>query len=254
MKSMLKAAVAAAALLAAAPAMAQDAGGFVGLAYGQQELETPFGDADGDAWGAEGSVAFKASGDLVLQFDVNYTEASDADYEAVNGTAHVFTRNADYAFGGFVGLSDVESSTSWYAGVEAANFFDTSTVAVGLGYANLDDLDVDLWGVTGEYRWFATDNVRVDGRLGWQTGEFEDESTDAWNFGVGAEWKIGDSPVSLYATYDSFQFNDFDIDVNTALIGVRFNFGQGSLKDRDRSGPTFRSQGGFDTAARALSF
>ena len=49
---------------------------------------------------------------------------------------------------------------------------------------------------------------------------------------------IGFSPVSVFGGYSHAELNDLDVSINTVTVGIRVNFG-GTLRDRDRSGPSF---------------
>lgn len=247
-KKLLVSAALTAAMLAA-PAMAQEATGYIGAAYGNTEVDTPLGDFDGDAWGIEGAVAFDASESIGIQLDASYVDSDDLNSDAFTGTAHVFTRNDEWAVGGFVGATDVDGDTAWNVGVEGAKYFEQFTLAGSVSYGTLDDVDVDVWGANLEGRFFATDNLRFDGRIGAFNADAGGLDIDGMSFGVGAEWQIEQAPVSLYTTYDSVQLDDVDVDVNTWMVGVRWNFG-GSLKDRDRNGASFN--GGLGSVFRSF--
>jgi len=241
---------AAVATLIAAPAFAQEATGYVGAFYGNVDVETPLGDADADAWGVEGSVAFDASSSIGLQLDASYVNNDDFDSDALSGGVHVFHRNDQWALGGFAGVVDLDGDTAWQVGGEGAYYLPQVTFAGSVAYGTVDDSDVDVWGGNVEARFFATDNLRFDGRIGaFNADAGVGGDIDGWQFGVGAEWQIDAAPVSLYTTFDSVQFDDVDVDVNTWMVGVRWNFG-GTLKERDRNGASFN--GGLGSVFRSF--
>lgn len=247
-KLLVSAAVAAA--LFAVPAVAQEATGYVGAAYANVEVDTPFGDADGDAWGLEGAVAFQASDSIGVQVDGSFLTSDDLDSDTLAGTVHVFTRNDQWALGGFVGAIDLEDDTAFNVGAEGAYYFDRVTLAGNVSYATLDDTDVDVWGAGVEGRFFATDNLRFDARLGGFNADAGfGGDVDGMTYGVGAEWQIEAAPVSFYTSYDVVEFDDADLDVGTWMVGLRWNFG-GTLKDRDRTGASFN--GGLAGALRGF--
>ena len=238
-KTILLSAVAAATLVAA-PAFAQEASGYIGGVYGNVDVDTGFGDADADVWGAEGSVAFDASSSLGIQLDASYLSNDDFDTDTLSGTIHVFHRNDQWALGGFAGASDLDGDTAFQVGGEGAYYLEQFTIAGSVSYGTLDDSDLDVWGANIEGRFFATDNLRFDARFGGFNADAGfGGDVDGLQFGVGAEWQIDAAPVSLWTSYDSVQFDDVDVDVNTWLVGVRWNFGGKTLKERDSTGASF---------------
>jgi hypothetical protein len=234
----LFAAASVAALLAAAPAFAQTTGGngYVGGGYARADVETPFGDAEGDGFFVEGATTFPAGGALGVQIDGSYVNAEDID--TLNGTAHLFSRNDSFAIGGFAGVTDVEDATSFALGVEGQSYLSNAlTLAGALGYVNGED-EADGWGVTGEARLFPTDNLRLTAGLGYN----EADDVDGVNYGVGAEYQLAAAPISVFGSWSRTDFDDVDVKADTLLAGVRYNFG-GTLKDRDRRGASFNGLG-----------
>ncbi len=247
MKTRILLSAAAAAALMATPVFAETTG-YVGAFYGNTEIDTPIGDADADAWGLQGAVAAGEVGGINFQADASYMNADDFDADTFSGTAHLFTRQEGYALGGFVGYTDTDGADAWFIGAEGAKFFEQVTLAASVGYGDMNDLDADLWGGNVEARFFATDNFRIDGRLGYANVDTGFGDADTWNIGIGAEYQLEAAPVSFFAGYDRQEIDDVDVDVNTLTVGVRYNWG-GTLKDRDRSGATFRPLGGFSGIA-----
>lgn len=246
MKTTLIAGAALAALLSA-PAFAETVpSGYVGAAWSNTEVETPLGDVDGDGFAVDGAVVWSLGGDLGLQLDAAYADVEDSD--GVSATAHLFDRNDSFAFGGYVGLAEVEDETGWTAGLEAHKYLNNVTLAGGLGYATIDDSDVDVWGLNGEVRYFVSDNVRLNAGLGWVRAEAGGEDTDGLSIGAGAEYQFDAAPISLFAGVSRTEFNDFDVDATSVTVGLRYNFGGTTLKSRDRSGASFAPLGGLGSA------
>jgi hypothetical protein len=246
MKSVLFATAAAVVALAAVPAFAETAPtGYVGATYSKTNSDD-LGDAD--TWGLNGSVAFGASDKIGVQLDAGYAN-TDVDglgsADAWGAAAHVFTRNDSWAAGGFVGLTDTDSTTGWNLGVEGQKYLDNVTLAGAVGYGKVDDLDLDYWSVGGEARYFVTDNFRLSGNLGWSKVNAFDTDSDLWSVGVGGEYQFSKAPVSIYAAYNHADANDFDVTADTFLVGVRYNFGGTTLKSRDRSGASFTNLTGL---------
>lgn len=224
MKAKLFASAALALSVLAAPAFAE--GGYIGANWSNIDVD---GAGSADGWGLEG--AFAGSN---VQFDADYANVDDSD--AYGATIHLFKRDETHAFGGFLGLTDSDASDSTVSvGVEGHKYMDAVTLVGGLGYVSGDD--DDAWGASVGARMFATDNFRFDLGVGYLSGDDD----DGWNFGVGAEARLGSSPVSLTARYDRTDFGAVEAD--TIMLGVRFNFGDESLKGRDRNGASFTGLG-----------
>ncbi len=222
-----------------APAFAQ-ATGNVGVNYTRAD----FGSGDTDAYGVSGQAAIPTSGNMAILLDGNYSHNDDADTDVLLADAHLIVRDAGSAWGGFVGVANIDaggSSTAYGIGGEWAGFFDTSTLALSVAYGTDDDTNVDAWGVNGVYRIFANDNLRFDLGAGWARVDAGGGDNDATQLGAGVEYRFDNSPISLGAAYnhvDAGSGSDADI----FGLSLKFDFGTGSLKARDRSGNTF---GGF---------
>jgi hypothetical protein len=228
--------IGAAALLAvaAAPGVASAASGYVGVIYNNTDVDN--GGSD-NAWGAEGSVVFSGSSQISFELDGSIVDGDNIDTVS-SAAAHLFTRNDSWLFGGFVGLSHADDSDTWSAGLEANKYFEQWTLAGALIYANNDDADANLWGVNAQARLFPTDNLRLQGNVGWARVDFGGPGgdDDAWTAGVGAEYQFEAMPVSIGANYNHVEFNDADVSANVWTVSLRYNFGGGSLRDRDRNG------------------
>lgn len=235
MKAFVFGAVSALALLVAAPANA--ATGYVGAAYTRAEVDAGAGDADSDAFGVEGAVAFDATQSLGLDIDAAYADSDDTD-STYGATAHLYGKAAGYKFGGFVGLADVSEETVYSVGVEAQRNFGQFTLAGALAYANADDAEIDAYGVDVEGRFFVTDNFRLDGKVGYANLDGAGGDDDLTSIGVGAEYQFAAAPVSLRAGYSHSELDEADISSDAFTVGIRYNWG-GSLKDRDENGPSF---------------
>jgi hypothetical protein len=229
MRNWIIGAAALVAVVALPSVAAAQATGYVGLDYGNVDVNHVGSD---DGWGASGSVAFQGSSSISFEVDAGVFDADHADTsEAITG--HVFTRNDQYLFGGFVGYQHSDDDDSWSAGLEANKYFDNWTLAGAVVYDDNNDADTTAWGVNVEGRIFATDNLRVDLAAGYDSVDLPGPGdADVWDAGVGAEYQFASVPVSIGARYTHV---DGDIDADVVTATVRYNFG-GSLKDRDRTG------------------
>lgn len=233
-----------AALAAASPAFA--ASGFAGGGYVRGETEAGPFESEGDGFDVSGAVAFGGSGGLGVELDAGYSDIEDSDTLGVVG--HLFNNTTDYRLGGFVGIADVEDETVLSFGGEGLFYFRDVTLGAAIGYADADDTDADAYGLDGELRFFANENFRLDGRLGWASIDAGVADDDAFSLGVGAEYQFAAAPVSLFGGYDRTEFDTFDVETNAFRVGLRYNWG-GSLKERDRTGAGLA---GLSSLSRAL--
>ncbi|MFT3727953.1 MAG: outer membrane beta-barrel protein [Terricaulis sp.] len=222
----------AAALLAmAAPAVAHaDPTGYVGLDYANTHIDG-LGSADG--WGAEGAVAFDGGSGVAFELDANVLD-NDSD-TAWGAAGHLFVRNDQYLFGGFVGATTADSDTVWNVGLEANSYFSPNwTLAGALQYGSDDD--TNAWGVNAALRYFATDNFRIQGTAAWADLDTPGGGDNLWSLGAGAEYQFATTPISLGLDYTHSETDDSDLSADSVKVSLRWNFGGGSLLERDRHG------------------
>jgi hypothetical protein len=239
--------VGAAALLAAVvPGVATAQTGYVGAAYGSIDD----GVSTADVYGGEGSVAFRASDTITVEVDGSILDGDVPD-TATSLTGHVFGRDDDHLFGGFVGIADSGDSQTWNAGLEANKYFANWTLAGTLFYAKNDDIDADGYGVNAEARWFASDNFRLQGNVGLASANFSGNDDTAVTIGVGGEYQFGASPISIALGYNHTELTDSNDKVDAFWVGIRFNWG-GTLRERDRNGASQAGILGFGSSFLGL--
>ncbi len=228
--------------LLSAPAFAQT--GHAGVNYASIE------GGDAETYGIDGSVAFGAGAGLTVVLDGYVTDSDDLN-STFGATAHLMSLNDSRAIGGYVGYADLDADTGISVGGEYAKFFAGSTLAVNLGYATFDDSDLDVWNLGAEYRIFATDNLRFDLGAGFSNYDAGFLDEDAVSVSAGVEYRFGGSPISLGANYTYIDADDlFGQGIDILAATLRFDFGNGSLKARDRSGSgTFGGAGGLGGAS-----
>jgi hypothetical protein len=229
MRSLL---IAAAALVAvAAPGVAAAQTGYVGAVFANTEVD---GFDDSDAYGIEGAVAFDGSNGISFEIDAALLDSDDSD--AVTAIAgHIFSRNDRYLFGGFVGLTDGDDSTTVEVGVEANKYFDRWTLAGAVSYGDNDDANTDGFGANVQARFFPHDNLRLQVNAGWASVDTPGGDADGFTYGVGAEYQFASVPISVGANYARVDFDDNGVEADTLGVTVRYNWG-GTLFDRDRRG------------------
>lgn len=213
-------------------------------AGGAARINVPYA----ERWNAQGDFTVDAIG-------------QDGDsLHGIGGAAHVFWRDpASYAFGGFVQASTYGFSSGpdqdiwdWKVGPEAQAYFGNVTLYAQAYYGGLEaqllPFDVDLMGVRGVVRYFAQDNLRFDGELGFHRTKISVGSLEA-NFdtiaaALQATYRFDGTPWSVFGRY---QYENISIsegpgsaslDSHKLMVGLRASFGSSTLIDEDRNGAT----------------
>lgn len=249
MKKILFATALAAAALVSTSALAQ-VSGYVGLGYANSEIDTPLGDAEGDGYALSAAVFAPISEKVGLQFDGSVVDADDSDV-TFNGTVHVVGEVGNARIGGFLSGADIENNSLWAVGGEGqVAVSEQVTLAGSLAFARADDADVDLIGGGAEARFFATDNLRLGASLGYV--DVQDVDISAWTYGAEAEYQLDALPLSFVAGVSRADFDDLDVTIDAVSIGVRYNFGAGTLKARDRDGASLPGISGLAGVAGIL--
>jgi len=222
----------------ATPGAALAQTGHVDVSYANFNEDFGVGDLDIDITRLAGQAAFD-SDPIGFQVDASYAnwDVSD-DFDAWGLGAHVYRRGLRWLFGGYVGFDSIDDNDAWTAALETQYYMPRSTFSAVLSYSDMDDQSLTSTALDGRYRHFVTENLSLHGGLG--IGEFEAGSTDFdfWQAELGGEFQFEALPVSVFASYRHAEYDVplFDLETDTATIGVRYNWG-GSLLDRDRSGP-----------------
>lgn len=230
MKSLLLA-TAAVATFAAAPALAQDAAaGSIGVQYSEADFG---GSANLETWSLDGVTAMPAFGEwtVTLAADVDRQEILGSDDTSVAGSVGLSKMfGSDVRMGGFVAASDAGDDTAWTGGFRAQKYLSQATLTGVVAYTDVFDTDVVT--VSGDAAFYATQNLRLNAGVAYDSidsGDF-----DAWTYNVGAEYDIGSTPFAVTAGYAKSEF-DGGGDVDTWSLGVRYTFG-GNQQARDRAG------------------
>ena len=102
-----------------------------------------------------------------------------------------------------------------------------------------------------EARYFLDPDFKIEAHIGADTvGDNHLIATD-WlatttvHVGAGAEYRLPNSPISIFGKYDYSRATfpdatDISVSDNRFLIGAKFNFDSTSLLDRDRSGASLK--------------
>ncbi|WP_313454252.1 outer membrane beta-barrel protein [Brevundimonas sp.] len=232
MKTILLA-TAAAATLIAAPAFAQESVGSVGLGYTHT-------DTDGfktDGATLDGVTAMKVAPEwtVTLNGAVAYSDSDLGDDTVGAAAAHLTkTFGSDLRAGGFVGVSDIGGENYFSVGGEMQKYLASATLTGVVAYTDLDGSAA--WTIGGDAAYYVNPSLRLNAGVSYNNVDVDTfGKVDAWAYGVGAEYQLDNSPISLFGGYQRVSFNDVDLDSDNFTIGARYNFG-GALQTLDRAG------------------
>jgi hypothetical protein len=213
---------------------------------------------------AHGNIAFDSG--LGLQFDVS---GQDRGYGS-NSTSgfgigtHIYQRDADFLYGGFVSIGDSYNGRLVTAGLEGQAYLDKFTLYTQASYSTaiqgtLERYNTDSWNLHTEARYFYTDNIVFSGGLGaslahknwsWEGVDYSNYNAGILQWDLRAEYFLDELPLSLFAAYQGSNVTWHDNELywyypdtnkalyrnNTIMLGLRFYFGRNSLLANDRSG------------------
>lgn len=224
------------------------------------DLEIGAGDGDDTFGGVSGAVAFAATENIGVQVDADVTFADNAliDDETISGTVHVFYRTPSALIGGFIGAAKVSGETAIGGGIEDVAYKDAWMFGASIVYANIDDADLDFWGVNGYAQYYYNENLMVEAGLGYGkadvgAGAFGPNSpggdADVLSVSAGAEYQLETVPVGLGAQLAYVDADDIDAEAIALSLTARYVFTGESLEERNRKGA---SQRGFLSQLTAL--
>jgi opacity protein-like surface antigen len=226
---------AAAALMA--PAAWADSVHF-GLSHSFGETEVGPTEFEADATTLSAAGAFDLRGRLSMQIDgevSTFDTPLSGDDTGGGGTLHLVARERGWMYGGFVGGYTTDIFDLVAGGGEGALYFDRFTLAGALAYAEADDINTDGVIANVEGRYFISRNFRVDARLGYASLDVAGVDMDSFIAGAGAEYRLSDTPLSLFAGVTHRNIDDIDATTNALTLGMRWNFDP-DLAYRDENG------------------
>jgi len=255
MKSLFLA-TAALAAFAAAPALAQDGIGSVGVTYGTSDVDVLGLSGDSEAVKVDAGFAVPITADWTVTLDgafaYNLDGAADQDDSNVSGRIHASREFGNVRVAGFAGGSQAGEEQLWSFGAQAQTYLDKLTLTGSLAYETIDGVDADMWSLGGDAAYFINPSLRLNAGAGWSTIDAGGTDIDAWSANVGGEYQFGTSPYSVTAGYAHSELEDIDLSVDTFTVGLRMSFG-GDLQTRQRSGADLgRTAAGIGAVAGAF--
>lgn len=241
-----------AALMTATPALA--AGGYAGVSYSNTDLEFFGSDTEIDTWQGEAAVGFSGGGwgaQLGGSFgNLDFDTGGDADAWALDG--HVYWDGGTWRIGAVILHTDLDfgggggSVDETVYGIEAmvntspnTNIFASLTTGEGEFLA-----DYDVWNLDVGGNFYASPNIRIGGYIGTGNVDFGPADSDTFSAGINGEFQPWAVPVSLTVGWNYYEAEDVSLETNAFRIGARWNFGAGTLQDRNNATP-FATRGGL---------
>lgn len=207
--------------------------GYIGASGGSASIDAgAAGSADADLTNLQGLLVLPLGTGLGFELAA---EGTQFDGETVTSpTARLMFDVGPGRLGAFVGGVSGDNFDLAGGGVEGRfNLSPNWRLDASAGAASGD---ADAWAARGELRFFVSDNTRLDGFANFVSFDAGGGSDDGWVFGFGAEHQFGGAPVSLFGRVEHGELNDIDIASDSFRVGLRWNFGGGTLRDRDMDG------------------
>ncbi len=206
-------------------------------------------------YGGTGRLNWAINDRWNLQGDVFYdnidTDEIGGSISGLGGAVHAYWRNPDSfavgvwgSYSGFEVGSTSQDVDQYRVGPEFQIYAGNWTI-YGQGYYGQLDLgpaEADLWGARGVVRYFAHENLRFDGEIGYHTLGAGGQNIDTLTLALQANYRFAGTPLTVFGRYQydmlSGNVASLDADLHKFVIGVRGSFGSNSLLDEDRYGAT----------------
>jgi hypothetical protein len=225
--------------------------GFIGADYTYDHINLGSGTGDANSYGVSGSTSAHLVANWNLEVDADYAHVDlsngGGSYDQGGADGHLFWRNEGGAIGVVGGGHSYDGVTTYDFGAEGAKFIDKWTVKADVRYQWADsEFHVNETEANVGADYFLADNLRLDGSAAFDRLGFFGKEFNGWNVHAGGEYQFAKLPVSLYAAVTYGEQSSVSTKDTAVHAGVRWNFGGGSLKARERSGATFAPTGEGD--------
>lgn len=229
--------------------------GFVSVAVGGTDSDGSVNEMRNN-YALGGSLAYTDKSGWGGQLDLDHFQhgwnngvLSDARWESASTdvVGHLSYRNAHWLLGGFYAnrrytMEGNYSDTQRFVGLEGKLFLTDMTLYGQLGRNKwVESQDKGPFAYI-QLDYYLNDNFRLSAGIGQMRSKYAANSADykQTNIDLGAEYRLANSPFSGFASLGHVHETDgnWKVDSTTALFGIKYNFGQASLRKRDREGAT----------------
>lgn len=257
------------ALLASTPtafAAEQPTGGFDGFvagAVGGTQSNSRWYNVSSTSNDFSGSVAYTDSSKFGGQLDyVNFEQdfARPLQYksEARDIAGHLYYREENWLLGAFAQTREFNeifrlATKEEFIAIEGQVYRDNIVLYGQLGTEKWITPWLVAEGpfISASLSYFVDDNLRVTGKIDGVHEVGHAYAYDQTNYGLSVEYRMASSPVSVFASYlkiDETDSYSWRMSTDLVMIGAKFSFGKGSLKESVRQGA------GLTPAPRLIQF
>ncbi|QKV17417.1 hypothetical protein [Oricola thermophila] len=229
--------------------------GHVEAYYGELAVDDGIGRAEAKSHGGDIRAncnfhqRWNAQGDLFVDAVSPPAMSAIKNYGAA---VHVYWRDpSTFAAGGFARIErfdevgPFDDNPRYSFGLEGQAYLDRVTL-YGQAYTGRQSfgataLDMDFWGVRGMARYFATDNLRFEGEVGYRDMGNSFGRLNTVTYGAEVAYRFENTPVSLFGRYQFDHMTDdlgIELDTHKYAVGLRLSFGSRTLLEEDRHGAT----------------
>jgi hypothetical protein len=182
-------------------------------------------------------------------------------FSGVTGAHLSYRETWSHAFGIFAGLTGLNSlgyngsHNGGIVGFEAQKYVDALTLYAQAGYGDQfnttnHSMLQKYWFTRGMTRYFIDPDLQLSAELGYSRGAASESGVknpiDVVNWSLGLEHRLARSPLSMFASYQGDRSatrtagcKRATVVQATLMVGVKINFGTGTLQANDRNGATF---------------
>ncbi len=239
---------AAAAMMMATPAAAQ---GYLGLEYGNGTIDFGGPDTDIDVWQGEGAFGFGSGGSIAGSIDgsIGTIDASggDADFWTLGG--HLWWQTGGWKLGGVVTTTQIDDGGTidelQYGVIGSWDLSPNASIWSSYTIGEVDsgpDADLSNWDLGANF--YVSPNIRIGGFFGLGNIDGGGGDVDTTSYGINGEFQPWTAPVSITLGWNAFEVDDVGVDSNTFQIGARWNFGGGTVQERNNATP-FETNTGY---------